>query len=767
MPESAPMIQLEEGGVAPVLSYQVPDSTSFAGRHYLEIDTPLEHFLDALPGIQVSTARPKAAPVIAPGGVREVPGVILRNLVSGSTLPLAPGNYSDSFTADVASKPTLARSLALAAGSVPRVYSVATVDTEDEDTNGSGTAETPQDRRIDAASDAGETRVTASVRVLVPTSGASFASGGAGAEVVVRARVVVSPEGENYAPRVVATLDGASAPVFSQNVTGEFTFTLPNVQSGSHAITFTYRPTKGSPAEVHTSRTFVVTATGSGSAAPVLGVEAPTAGSVVVDAAGRDGIQYGAVSIRCHATHPSGIEKVTVSTSGFAAVPLTAGTGGAFAGTADLLGYGAHSVVVTALATTGERAELAIPVTLTDKAPGSYLYSRLMLVQRVQLTTRLGDYGAGRVVKTFSMLPGERMNISVKTYRRSTLSEKRASTIFDGVEDTTADEFTKAVDSENNNKAVSEDSLQWEVKAKVEQGWGSGHASLSAGVNGGHNASLETFSKNVMSAASKHAATASAKRTMEVNAESQTQTEVGEEETITREIANINQSRTLNFVFRQMNQEFISVLHLVDVRIAYAAFYRRTDTGELQVEYREATIAQIESFLRQVLIPDAVPAVHAGILQALQQVADYRDCLTPLIERVVPTRAGPNGDIPAPELGYWRVRRDLSQTWTDPTGGKHSTVPGIVLSGDVNVMRTDGLIVDAVLGGGEALDRFSRDLQAATVAAREAEAAQSLALARRTALGTTIIADAETARADVWATITPPPVAPRDDDEPA
>src|SRR3712207_8730267 len=31
----------------------------------------------------------------------------------------------------------------------------------------------------------------------------------------------------------------------------------------------------------------------------------------------------------------------------------------------------------------------------------------------------------------------------------------------------------------------------------------------------------------------------------------------------------INVSRTLNFVFRQMNQEFITVLHLVDVRVAF------------------------------------------------------------------------------------------------------------------------------------------------------------------------------------------------------
>ena len=43
-------------------------------------------------------------------------------------------------------------------------------------------------------------------------------------------------------------------------------------------------------------------------------------------------------------------------------------------------------------------------------------------------------------------------------------------------------------------------------------------------------------------------------------------TETGEETVIERELANINVGRTLNFAFRQMNQEFYSFLHLVDVR---------------------------------------------------------------------------------------------------------------------------------------------------------------------------------------------------------
>jgi len=64
------------------------------------------------------------------------------------------------------------------------------------------------------------------------------------------------------------------------------------------------------------------------------------------------------------------------------------------------------------------------------------------------------------------------------------------------------------------------------------------------------------------------------------------------------------------------------------------------------------------------------------------------------------------------------------------------------------------------LGGGEALDRFSRDLQTATVDARKAEAALAVANERRVAIGTLLIAEGDADRAAVWATVTPPPPAP-------
>jgi hypothetical protein len=49
----------------------------------------------------------------------------------------------------------------------------------------------------------------------------------------------------------------------------------------------------------------------------------------------------------------------------------------------------------------------------------------IYIVEIYKLTTRLGDYGAGKVIKTFSLLPGEKTKISVKSYRKRQLIQNK------------------------------------------------------------------------------------------------------------------------------------------------------------------------------------------------------------------------------------------------------------------------------------------------------------------------------------------------------
>jgi hypothetical protein len=41
---STPMIRLEPGGEAPILSYNVPEPTSYSGRNFIALDFPATYF---------------------------------------------------------------------------------------------------------------------------------------------------------------------------------------------------------------------------------------------------------------------------------------------------------------------------------------------------------------------------------------------------------------------------------------------------------------------------------------------------------------------------------------------------------------------------------------------------------------------------------------------------------------------------------------------------------------------------------------------------
>ena len=66
---------------------------------------------------------------------------------------------------------------------------------------------------------------------------------------------------------------------------------------------------------------------------------------------------------------------------------------------------------------------------------------------------------------------------------------------------------------------------------------------------------------------------------------------------------------------------------------------------------------------------------------------------------------------------YLRTKKGMTGTYKD-TAGTKIDVPGIILSVDKHVLRTDGIIVEALLGQAEGLDAYSRGLQEQTVMAK-------------------------------------------------
>jgi hypothetical protein len=106
--------------------------------------------------------------------------------------------------------------------------------------------------------------------------------------------------------------------------------------------------------------------------------------------------------------------------------------------------------------------------------------------------------------------------------------------------------------------------------------------------------------------------------------------------------------------------------------------------------------------------------------------------------------------------GYLRVQRDYVSTYTDPITSTEIPVPGLILNVSKNVMRTEGIIVDALLGQGEALDEYAKHLQELEVSRREAEVAKATAEGDRSGLINQLTRDNDQARAKILTDLTCP-----------
>jgi hypothetical protein len=92
-------------------------------------------------------------------------------------------------------------------------------------------------------------------------------------------------------------------------------------------------------------------------------------------------------------------------------------------------------------------------------------------------------------------------------------------------------------------------------------------------MNGSVSSALQTQTETLKGATSYQVQQADSLREVEVNTETSS-IEISEtEQTIVRELENINKSRVLNFVFRQLLQEFITITYLEDVSIMFTNGY--------------------------------------------------------------------------------------------------------------------------------------------------------------------------------------------------
>jgi hypothetical protein len=359
---------------------------------------------------------------------------------------------------------------------------------------------------------------------------------------------------------------------------------------------------------------------------------------------------------------------------------------------------------------------------------------QLGIVQRFKISNVLGPYGAGRTLKTVSLFPGEETSIRIEPFTNNRRAEQEAATILESSSREAAFEFERELREELTTSSTRDQRSFWKAGGMSELDLGVFKLREEDDASGLSDAIRERTARGVTSAISSHAQRASARRDIEINTESLGTVEPGSETAIERRVENINRSATLNLIFRQLNQQYISLFHLVDLRIAFTNGYPGS--------YREAPLHELDQLVDDVVTGSNQAAVKERIRDELDAIFDY----TGEKHDDFVTEMSRNG------RSFLSVA-DTTSSFELPDSGVTREFPGIILGSTTNTIRTDGVLVDTLLGQGDALDEYSKGLQEEAVRSQRLDNQLLDAEQRKRSLGLSLVEDGSEEDAKLFRTV--------------
>jgi hypothetical protein len=333
-----------------------------------------------------------------------------------------------------------------------------------------------------------------------------------------------------------------------------------------------------------------------------------------------------------------------------------------------------------------------------DKIP------QLMIVEEYKVASFLGQYGLGRVLRTFSLLPGEKTTLRMKTYKEITSIKTQSENILDSQSKESVEEMERLAQEEKGSTSSNTNtkSANLDLSFKIPFIGGGGGASASVS-----NTSVRTTNAQALSKAlDKHVNKSNANRQVQINT-STTETSKDTEETSTeREVVNYNKSRVLNFVFRQLQQEYINITYLNNIKIAF-----HTGTPD---SLRIVPLEELSDFLDEVLDLSSYSNrrifAEKELLKHYCRVTNYDNKNVQFLEQTKTEH-----DLYFPEniklmegKPYWRKSKS-TEVYND--GNVSAPIDGIILNVQKTTLKTSSVLAEAILGQVDALDCFNLQIQ--------------------------------------------------------
>ncbi|MFD4142805.1 hypothetical protein [Streptomyces sp. NPDC058572] len=372
---------------------------------------------------------------------------------------------------------------------------------------------------------------------------------------------------------------------------------------------------------------------------------------------------------------------------------------------------------------------------------------RIALVETYQVSASLGDYGLGRTLQTFSLLPGERTTVSVETWRTFESTKEDSSSIFDSSDTSAQTRFTSALSRETGAAFQDQGGWAFSVGVKAEAGANFGIVSASASVETGfsanHQEARQSFSKDVAQSASEHAAQVNNARRQAVQSQTAETSAGGSAQSTVREVANTNLRRVLNFVFRELNQTYRVTTSLRSVKIAF--YNGNSDSAEI------VSLAEMPRLLAKHIAEPRRVELGRRILALITECVDHQGTRHTMLQ-LGRRKAGSFdwesatldddggldlADSPLSERLTWRIKPGPVGQEGEP---EKDRVDGVVTDRTEVVLRTDSVVVEALLGRADALDPYASALQALDLRSREADIAWRTADVRRVGAALDLVA---------------------------
>jgi hypothetical protein len=315
-------------------------------------------------------------------------------------------------------------------------------------------------------------------------------------------------------------------------------------------------------------------------------------------------------------------------------------------------------------------------------------HPQLFLVETYRLTTLRTASGKGAHIQSISLFPGEEKTVEIRTSFLATQDRTRTTTVMESDDETVAQNFNEHI-AKSANEHQSKDSYDYNLNANfhgdASVGLGSGEANASLAAKGGSNDVRSDFGHAVESAADKQIGQTSASRNQFISSGSSDDKTSTEMTTVsTDKIKNPNPTHTVNVLWYQLLDQYMSFLAIADVEVGY-----RTTLPE---EAARVPLHDLDKLLGRVAAPDKRDPLRQAIKNELGAILDFQGSPTNIVDEV---SAGAG-------LSVLRLKPNLQTSFTlknssgDPV--RSIKVDGLLIKAFSRVIPSRQVVSDLVVG---------------------------------------------------------------------